>query len=72
MMRNLDILRVMPVEDLAEFLVRLDLKSTADILDENLCLAENLVWQSPSKKQFEYRNDAIDDCVKWLNEEIGE
>lgn len=72
MMRNIDILRVMPVEDLAEFLVRLDLKSTADILDENLCLAENLVWQSPSKKQFEYRNDAIDDCVKWLNEEIGE
>ena len=72
MMRNIDILRVMPVEDLAEFLVRLDLKSTADILDENLCLAENLVWQSPSKKQFEYINDAIDDCVKWLNEEIGE
>lgn len=30
-MRNLDILRVMPVEDLAEFLVRLDIKSTADI-----------------------------------------
>lgn len=71
-MRNIDILRVMPVDDLAEFLVRLDLKSTADILDENLCLAENLVWQSPSKKQFEYRNDAIDDCVKWLNEGIGE
>ena len=51
-MRNLDILRVMPVEDLAEFLVRLDLKSTADILDENLCLAENLVWQSPSKNSL--------------------
>ena len=48
-MRNLDILRVMPVEDLAEFLVRLDIKSTADILDENLCLAGNLIWQSPSK-----------------------
>lgn len=72
MMRNIDILRVMPVEDLAEYLVRLDIKSTADILNENLCLDENLVWQSPSKKQFEYRNDAIDDCVKWLNEEIGE
>lgn len=71
-MRNLDRLRIMPVEDLAEFLVRLDLKSTTDILDENLCLAGNLVWRSPSKKHFEYRNDAIDDCVKWLNEEIGE
>lgn len=43
-MRNLDILRVMPVEDLAEFLVRLDIKSTANILDENLCLAGNFVW----------------------------
>ena len=58
-MRNLDILRVMPVEDLAEFLVRLDIKSTADILDENLCLAGNLVWQSPSKKHFEHRDERL-------------
>ncbi|MFQ7518314.1 MAG: hypothetical protein ACLRMG_01135 [Clostridium sp.] len=65
-MRNIDILRVMPVEDLAEFLVRLDIKSTANIL------AGNLVWESPSKKHFEYKDDAIDDCVKWLNKEIGE
>lgn len=71
-MRNLDILRVMPVEDLAEFLVRLDIKSTSDILNENLCLAGNLVWQSQSKKHFEYRDEAIEDCIKWLNEEIGE
>lgn len=71
-MRNLDRLRIMPVEDLAEFLVRLDIKSTADILDENLCLAGNLIWESPSKKHFEYRGDAINDCIKWLNEEIGE
>ena len=71
-MRNLDKLRVMPVEDLAEFLVRLDIKSTANILNENLCLAGNLVWESPSKKHFEYKDDAIDDCVKWLNKEIGE
>ena len=71
-MRNLDRLRIMPVEDFAEFLVRLDIKSTADILDENLCLAGNLVWQSPSKKHFEYRDEAIEDCIKWLNEEIGE
>lgn len=71
-MRNLDILRVMPVEDLAEFLVRLDLKPSADILDEKLCLAGNLAWQSPSKKHFEHRDDAIDDCIQWLNKEIGE
>ena len=55
-----------------EFLVRLDIKSTANILNENLCLAGNLVWESPSKKHFEYKDDAIDDCVKWLNKEIGE
>ena len=71
-MRNLDILRVMPVEDLAEFLVCLDIKSTANILDENLFLAGNLVWKSPSKKQFKYRDEAIEDCIQWLNEEIGE
>lgn len=71
-MRNLDILRVMPVEDLAEFLVCLDIKSTANILNENLCLAGNLVWKSPSKKQFKYRDEAIEDCIQWLNEEIGE
>lgn len=65
-MRNLDILRVMSVSELAEYLVRLDIKSTADILDENL------VWQSPSKKQFKYRDEAIEDCIQWLNEEIGE
>lgn len=28
-MRNIDILRVMPVSELAEYLVRLDIKSTA-------------------------------------------
>jgi len=71
-MRNLDSLRIMPVSELAEYLVRLDIKSTADILDENLCLAGNLVWQSPSKKHFEYRDEAIEDCIQWLNEEIGE
>lgn len=71
-MRNLDILRVMPVSELAEYLVRLDIKSTANILDENLCLAGNLVWKSPSKKQFKYRDEAIEDCIQWLNEEIGE
>ena len=71
-MRNLDRLRIMPVDQLAEFLVRLDIKSTSDILDENLCLAGNLIWESPSKKHFEYRDEAIEDCIKWLNEEIGE
>ena len=71
-MRNLDSLRIMPVSELAEYLVRLDIKSTADILDENLCLAGNLVWQSPSKKHFEYRDEAIEDCIQWLNKEIGE
>jgi len=65
MMRNLDILRVMPVEDLAEFLVRLDIKSTANVLDENLCLA-------PSRKHLKHRDEAIEDCIQWLNEEIGE
>lgn len=65
-MRNLDILRVMPVEDLAEFLVRLDIKSTANIL------AGNFVWQSPSRKHFKHRDEAIEDCIQWLNEEIGE
>lgn len=71
-MRNLDILRVMPVSELAEYLVRSNIKSTSDILDENLCLAGNLVWESPSKKHFEYRDNAIKDCIQWLNEEIGE
>lgn len=71
-MRNLDILRVMPVSELAEYLVRLDIKSTDDILDENLCLAGNFVWESPSKKHFEHRDEAIKDCIQWLNEEIGE
>lgn len=71
-MRNLDRLRIMPVSELAEYLVRLDIKSTASILDENLCLAGNLVWQSPSKKHFKHRDEAIENCIKWLNEEIGE
>ena len=71
-MRNLDRLRVMPVSELAEYLVRLDIKPSADILDENLCLAGNLVWESPSKKHFKYRDDAINDCIQWLNKEIGE
>ena len=66
-MRNLDRLRIMPVEDLAEYLVT-KTQDKAGIPTNYFIF----VWESPSGQKFIYRSDAINDCVKWLNKEIGE
>ena len=67
-MRNLDRLRIMPVEDLDEYLVT----KTQDKAGIPTNYFISFVWESPSGQKFIYRSDAINDCVKWLNEEIGE
>lgn len=68
-MRNLDILRVMPVEDLAEYLVT-KTQDKAGIPTNYFIFESSFVWESPSGQKFIYRSDAINDCVKWLNEEM--
>ena len=55
-MRNLDRLRLMPIEDLVPLLVHKSANST---------------YCSPSGKEYLAYKDAADDCVTWLNAEVG-
>lgn len=70
-MRNLDRLRIMPVDGLAEYLVT-KTQDKAGIPTNYFIFKSSFVWESPSGQKFINRSDAINDCVKWLNEEIGE
>lgn len=54
-MRNLDKLRLMPVEDLVPLLVH---------------KAESGYYCSPSGKEYPAYKDAADDCVCWLNADV--
>ena len=54
-MRNLDKLRLMPVEDLVPLLVH---------------KTESGYYCSPSGKEYPAYKDAADDCVCWLNADV--
>ena len=70
-MRNLDRLRIMPVEDLAEYLVT-KTQDKAGFPTNYFIFESSFEWESPSGLKFIYRSDAINDCFKCLNKEIGE
>lgn len=59
-MRNLDMIRMLPVDELADYLI------DTDVVD-----SENYVYShtSPSGKEFDTYKEAKEDCIKWLNEE---
>lgn len=72
-MRNLDRLRIMPVDQLAAYLVETDMRSKTNMSDNFQWTTYYFsVWKSPSGKEYENIKDALDDCIKWLNEESGE
>lgn len=59
--RNLDRIRQMSVEELAPLLVH--------DWNENPIETYNTVYNSPSGGVFDNYDDALNDCVQWLNEE---
>lgn len=54
--RWLDAIRSMSVDELASYLVK-----------EEFTFKDGSWWKSPSAKKFDYYDEALDDCIKWLN-----
>lgn len=55
-LRWLDAIRLMSVDELAPYLVK-----------EEFTFRDGTWWKSPSGNQFDYYDDALEDCIKWLN-----
>lgn len=68
--RNLDRIRQMSVEELAPLLVHDSYEYDVDYdWDENPIETHDIVYNSPSGGVFNNYDDALDDCMQWLNEE---
>lgn len=68
--RNLDRIRQMSVEELAPLLVHDSYECDVDYdWDENPIETYDIVYNSPSGGVFGNYDDALDDCVQWLNAE---
>lgn len=62
-MRQIDRIRVMSLTEIAPYLIK-----RCFPYDEN----DDKRWLSPSGKKFTYYDDAIEDCIKWLDSEFEE
>lgn len=54
--RWLDAIRAMSVDDLSHYLVK-----------ECFNFHDGTWWSSPSGNKFDYYDDALEDCIQWLN-----
>lgn len=74
-MRNIDRIRQMSLEEIAPLLVYSKEEDVGDYdWEENPISYYETFWYSPSGKYFQDyvgdgRQDAIDDCIKWLDSE---
>ena len=66
--RNLDRIRQMSVEELAPLLVHESYEFDVDY-DWDIETYDT-IYNSPSGGVFNNYDDALDDCVQWLNEEL--
>lgn len=67
--RNLDRIRQMSVEELAPLLVHESYEFDVDYDWENPIETYDAVYNSTSGGVFNNYDDALDDCIQWLNEE---
>ncbi len=68
-MRNLDIIRLMPVEELAKYLVHKEYINDYDYdYDDNIIDNYKEYYSSP-RDCFDTYEEAKEDCIKWLNED---
>lgn len=65
--RNLDCIRQMSVEELAPLLVHESYEFDVDY-DWDIEIYDT-IYNSPSGGVFDNYDDALDDCVQWLNAE---
>lgn len=60
----------MSVEELAPYLVTKYVEDNSHQDFKSDKTPENRAfWTSPNRMKWEFHNDAIQDCIKWLNEE---
>lgn len=70
MIRNVDRIRQMSLEELAPLLIRSEEIDIGDYdWDENPISWYVTRWFSPSGRDFWEHEEAINDCVKWLDSE---
>ena len=69
-MRNIDRIRQISLEELAQLLVHEEQIDIGDFdWDENPISWYVTRWFSPGGREFMDQEDAIEDCVKWLDSE---
>lgn len=70
MMRNVDRIRQMSLEELAPLLIHSEEIDIGDYdWDENPISWYVTRWFSPSGREFTEQEDAIEDCINWLDSE---
>lgn len=69
-MRNVDRIRQMSLEELAPLLIHSEEIDIGDYdWDENPISWYVTRWFSPSGREFTEQEDAIEDCINWLDSE---
>ena len=58
-MRVINAIRLMPLDDLAPLLIK----------QRAIYYGDERRWKSPSGNKFDYYDDALEDCIQWLNSE---
>lgn len=58
-MRVIDAIRLMSLDELAPLLIK----------QRAIYYGDERRWTSPSGNKFDYYDDAIEDCIKWLDSE---
>ena len=70
MIRNVDRIRQMSLEELAPLLIRSEEIDIGDYdWDENPISWYVIHWFSPSGRDFWEHENAIEDCIRWLDSE---
>ena len=58
-MRVIDAIRLMSLDELAPLLIK----------QRAIYYGDERHWTSPSGNKFDYYDDALEDCIQWLNSE---
>lgn len=69
MIRNIDRIRKMSLEELAPLLIRSTWISKNFNHNQGRISLRKVEWFSPSGQKYETKEEAVEDCIKWLDSE---
>lgn len=69
MIRNIDRIRQMSLEEIAPLLIRSTWISKNFNHNQEHVSLRKVEWFSPSGRKYETKEDAVEDCIKWLDSE---